>query len=67
MYFDFDTEAGEKVKVGVGPSPVSQENALANMQTEVPYWNFKQVKAKAQADWNRELNECELTHRNPTR
>ncbi|AUD01741.1 GH92 family glycosyl hydrolase [Spirosoma pollinicola] len=60
MYFDFDTEEGEKVKVKMALSPVSQENALANMQTEVPHWNFEQTKAKAQADWNRELNKIQI-------
>ena len=39
---------------------MSQENALANMQAEVPHWNFDQVKARAQADWNRELNKIQI-------
>ena len=65
MYFDFDTQAGEQVSVKMALSPVSQENALANMQTEVPYWNFDQVKAKAQADWNRELNKIQIDASEP--
>lgn len=60
MYFDFDTEDGEKVKLKMALSPVSQENALANMNTEIPGWNFEQTKAKAQADWNRELNKIQI-------
>jgi predicted alpha-1,2-mannosidase len=60
MYFDFDTEEGEKIKLKMALSPVSQENALANMRAEVPHWNFDQVKANAQADWNRELNKIQI-------
>ena len=29
--------------------------ALLNMQTEIPGWDFEQVKQKAQAQWNDEL------------
>ncbi|QDK80255.1 glycoside hydrolase family 92 protein [Spirosoma sp. KCTC 42546] len=60
MYFDFDTNEGEKVKLKMALSPVSQENALANMQTEIPHWNFEQTKARAQADWNKELNKIQI-------
>lgn len=60
MYFDFDTQEGEKVKLKMALSPVSQENALANMKTEIPNWSFDEVKAKAQADWNRELSKIQI-------
>ena len=60
MYFDFDTDAREPVKIKMALSPVSQENALANMRAEVPHWNFDRVKATAQADWNRELNKIQI-------
>ncbi len=60
MYFDFDTNEGEQVKLRMALSPVSQENALANMRAEVPGWNFDAVKAQAQADWNQELNKIQI-------
>ncbi|MEZ0542801.1 GH92 family glycosyl hydrolase [Fibrella arboris] len=60
MYFDFDTNEGEQVKLKMALSPVSQENALANMQAEIPHWNFEQVKNKAQAAWNGELNKIQI-------
>ncbi len=56
MYFDFNTVAGEKIKIKLALSPVSQENALANMQAEIPHWDFEQVKREAQESWNKELN-----------
>ncbi|GAB4026041.1 GH92 family glycosyl hydrolase [Spirosoma gilvum] len=60
MYFDFDTQSGEQVKLKMALSPVSQENALANMQAEIPHWNFDQVKTQAQAAWNKELNKIQI-------
>jgi len=60
MYFDFDTQEGEKVKLKMALSPVSQENALANMQTEVPHWDFDRVKTQAQMAWNRELSKIQI-------
>ncbi len=60
MYFDFDTQEGEKVKLKMALSPVSQENALANVKAEIPGWNFEQTKTKAQAVWNQELNKIQI-------
>jgi len=56
----FATTAGEKVRVKVGISPVSTENALANIRAELPGWNFEQTVAAADAAWNRELNKVRL-------
>jgi predicted alpha-1,2-mannosidase len=55
MYFDFNTEADEKIKVKMALSPVSQDNALENMRAEVQGWDFNKVKQQAQADWEKEL------------
>ncbi|MBD2704991.1 glycoside hydrolase family 92 protein [Spirosoma sp. BT702] len=65
MYFDFATQEGEKIKLKMAISPVSQENALANMQTEVPHWNFEQVKTQAQTAWNRELSKIQIDASEP--
>ncbi|MDB5021064.1 MAG: hypothetical protein JWQ28_2191 [Pedobacter sp.] len=51
----FTTAEGEKVLVKVGVSPVSSENALANIQAEIPGWSFNQVVAQADQKWNKEL------------
>lgn len=56
MYFDFDTEEAEKIKIKFALSPVSQENAVENMKAEIPGWDFEKVKHRAQAGWNAELN-----------
>jgi len=60
MYFDFDTQEGEQVKIKFALSPVSQENALQNMRAEVQGWDFEKVKNQAQATWNKELNKINV-------
>jgi len=60
MYFDFNTEADEKIKVKMAISPVSQDNALLNMRTEVQGWDFDKVKKQAQDDWEKELQKIKI-------
>jgi predicted alpha-1,2-mannosidase len=60
MFFNFDTEAGEKIKIKLALSPVSTEGALLNLRTEIPNWNFEQTKAAAQAAWNTELSKITI-------
>ena len=55
-YFDFKTADGEKVKIKMALSPVSMEGALANMQAEIPGWNFEKVKNDGQQQWENELH-----------
>lgn len=64
MYFDFDTQEGEKVKIKFALSPVSQENALQNMRTEISGWDFEKVKTQAQSTWNKELNKIQVNTSN---
>jgi predicted alpha-1,2-mannosidase len=54
-YFDFKTEEGEKIKIKFALSPVSMDGALANMEAEVPGWDFEKVKADGQKLWETEL------------
>lgn len=54
-HFDFKMTEGEKLKIKFAISPVSTANALLNMQTENPGWDFEQVKTSGQQYWNREL------------
>ena len=64
MYFDFDTQEGEKVKIKFALSPVSQENALQNMRAEISGWDFDKVKTQAQTTWNKELNKIQVSTSN---
>lgn len=57
---NFDTEAGEIIYAKVGISPVSAENALANIEAEIPDWDFNQHKANAQESWRQELGKINI-------
>ena len=59
-YFDFNTEEGEKIKIKFALSSVSQENALLNLKTEIPHWDFEKVKKDGQEIWNKELKKIEI-------
>ena len=56
MHFDFDTNENEKILVKLALSPVSQTNALLNLHTEVPDWDFEKIKNQTQQSWNKELS-----------
>ncbi len=56
----FNTLEGESIKVKVGISPVSAENALLNINTEIPGWDFEKVRANADAAWNAELGKLAI-------
>lgn len=55
MHFDFDTEKDEQLMIKFALSPVSMSNALLNMQTEIPHWNFDKTKLEGQQQWEKEL------------
>lgn len=59
-YFNFKTSVGEKIKIKFALSPVSMTNALMNMRTEIPGWNFEQVKTDVQNAWQRELEKITI-------
>jgi predicted alpha-1,2-mannosidase len=52
----FTTVQNGIIKVKVGISPVSTENALMNIAAEIPGWNFTQVVDAAKEHWSHELN-----------
>ncbi|MFA6086249.1 GH92 family glycosyl hydrolase [Mucilaginibacter sp.] len=56
----FESKKGEKVFVKVGISPVSAANALLNINTEIPGWDFNKVVANANAEWNKELQKLTI-------
>lgn len=60
MHFDFDVEAGEQVQIKLALSPVSMDNALANMEAEVPHWDFDRTMREGQALWEQELRRIEV-------
>ena len=51
----FRSGENEKIKVKVGISPVSTANALANINAEIPHWDFEKISSAATEAWNKEL------------
>jgi len=60
MYFDFDATQNQEVKIKFALSPVSTAGALANMQKEIPHWDFEKAKADGQQLWEKELNKIKV-------
>ena len=57
--FDF-ASSPDPLIVKVALSPVSEENAIANMDAETPGFDFDAVRAKTQQMWRRELGRVEI-------
>ena len=48
------------IDLKVGISPVSADNALANIVAEIPGWNFDETAKLADAKWNKELSKINI-------
>ena len=55
----FGDESTVQLKVGL--SPVSADNALANIEAEVPGWDFDAVVRKADEKWEKELEKIDIS------
>lgn len=56
---------GEALVVKVGISAVSVEGARANLDAEVPDWDFDKVKQQAEKAWNEKLNKIKVKGGSP--
>lgn len=54
-HLEFATQAGEKIHVRVASSFISLEQAERNLQQEIGNASFDEIKSRAQAAWNTEL------------
>jgi len=50
----------EPIYVKVGISAVSTQNALKNLDTEIPHWDFDRIRQETQAKWEKELGKIEI-------
>ena len=64
--FDF-AAAGQSLLVKVAISSVSEENALANLDAELPGWDFEGVRQAARVAWTQALGVFELEAPEPLR
>ncbi len=54
-FVSFDTAQSGRVEAQVGTSFISIEQARANLDAELPDWNFDAARAALKATWNRKL------------
>ncbi len=59
-HFDFQTENGEEILIKLALSSVSTTNAIENLSTEIPHWNFSKVVSDAKTKWNNELSKISI-------
>jgi len=57
---DFKLDSNRQLRIKIALSTVSIEGAKLNLTTEIPHWNFDQVKQYAQMVWNRYLNRIDI-------
>jgi len=50
----------DSVLLKVGISPVSIENAMLNMEKEIPGWEFTAIRTKAFSSWNKHLDRVKI-------
>ncbi len=59
-YLEFEAEENLVVNVRVGSSFTDWEGAQRNLTSELPHWDFGQVKQNAEQAWNRELEKVKV-------
>jgi predicted alpha-1,2-mannosidase len=55
MIAAFRFAPGKSLLAKISVSSVSMRNALENLETEVPHWDFEKVRQSAEAKWAKEL------------
>ncbi len=59
-FVSFDTGLPMTVTMKTGISFVSLANARQNLQSEIPSWNFPELKTAARTDWNQVLDKIQV-------
>ena len=57
---DFDMAEGEQLLMKVALSPVSEQGAAANLEAELPGWDFEATASAATAAWDAELGKVRI-------
>jgi predicted alpha-1,2-mannosidase len=56
--------APSQLQLKVAISPVSSDNALLNMDAEIPHWDFNRVVIEADSKWDKELSKITVKTKN---
>ncbi len=54
-WFDFNTSSKETIMLKVGISTVDIQGAKKNLESEIPGWDFKNIRRKAKTAWEDQL------------
>lgn len=57
---NYKTAENEKILIKIGISPVSIENALQNLDTEIPEWDFTKTLSNVQNEWENQLSKIKI-------
>ena len=60
FYTSYDTKRGEQVRVKVGFSYISTEQARQNLEQEIAGWDFERVKNNGRKIWNDALSRIKI-------
>jgi predicted alpha-1,2-mannosidase len=60
FYARYKTQEDGSLLVKVAVSAVSSDNALMNLEAEIPDWDFERVRRQTREKWNRELAKIEI-------
>ena len=63
----FKNSNSKILSVKVGISPVSEQNAAANIRAEAPHWNFQTYRKAADAAWEKELRKIQIRSSDQTK
>lgn len=64
---NFNAINNEKLQIKVALSPVSAENAILNLKTELPGWDFAATAKNSDAKWEKELSKVNIGASNTTK
>ncbi len=57
---EYNTKKDEVILVKIAVSAVSAENALKNLDADIPHWDFDRVRAETCKKWDRELSKIQI-------
>lgn len=60
-YISCRLPSNNKIRMKVGISAVSAENARLNLNQEIPVWDFETIQSEATKAWNQELGKIEIS------
>ena len=57
---EYNTSKDEVIQVKIAVSAVSAENALKNLDADLPHWDFDKVRNETRKKWDRELSKIQI-------